>query len=116
MQFRVSDVLHVLFWFALPDDGRLIAARFQMPVKTVHREVELAVREKRVLDFPRVRVPVKLARDGRRLDPFERARLLQPECVRLTEGTLIHRFELRRIQQRMLDDFRRRRKCAAFLR
>ena len=61
VQLRISDALHVLFRFALPDDGGLVAARFEMPVEAVDREVELAVLEKRVLDFPRARVPIKFA-------------------------------------------------------
>ena len=115
VQFRVGDALHVLLRFALPDDGGLVAARLEMAVEAVHRDVELAVVKPGVLDFPRGGVPVELARVPGRLEPLQRLRLFQPEFLRLAEGALIQRVVLRGVEERVLHDFRRRRERAAFV-
>ncbi len=57
VQFRVGDALHVLFRLTLPDDGGLVAARFEVAIQAVDGEIELAVFKPGVLDLPRVRVP-----------------------------------------------------------
>ena len=62
VQFRVGDALDFFLRFALPDDGGLVAARLEMAVEAVDRDVELAVLEPGVLDFPRGGVPIELAR------------------------------------------------------
>ena len=115
MQLRVGDALHFLFRLALPDNGGLLAARLEMAVEAVDGEVELAVLKPGVLDLPRGGVPVVLAGDGGLLEPFQRVRLLQPELIRLAEGALIHGVELRGVEERAPDDFRRRRERAAFV-
>src|ERR1035438_4637033 len=43
VQFRVADAFHVVFRLALPDDGGLLAACFEMAIQAVDGEIQLAV-------------------------------------------------------------------------
>src|SRR5690606_2478696 len=89
----------VLRVVGFPDYGDLVAARCQMPVDAVGRNVELAVLE----PFDRdIGVGERCVPDpGERLDPVEALSLLAPEPVRVGKRALILLLELLRGQAAM---------------
>ena len=100
MQLRVRQLNNFLLRFALPDDGRLVAARGQVAVEAVARDVELTIGKPSMFNFPRGGVPSVLASHRRFFEPRQRLRLLQPKRFRLANGALIQRVELRSIEMR----------------
>ena len=45
MQFFIADMALLIRFIAFPDNGRLIAAFGQMPVKTIRRCIQAAIGE-----------------------------------------------------------------------
>ncbi len=88
VKLAVGDFLVVVWIVALPDDGGLVAALFQMAVDAVDAHIEDAVFE----PFDRdVGIGVADFLDlGRRLEPVEALGLLTPECVRIHDRVGIH--------------------------
>ena len=116
VQFRVGDFFYLFLRFALPEDGDFIARfGFQMAVEAIDGHVELAVLEPGVPDDPRVSVPGEFSRDGGLLEPIQRVRLFQPERVRLANRAFVQGVVLRGVKMRALQNFRRWREGAGFL-
>ena len=87
----VGDLPHVVFRFALPDDGGLVArGGLEVAVEAVDGHVELAVLEPGVLNLARGGVPHVFAADRGLLEPLQRGGLFEPELVRLFDRALIH--------------------------
>ena len=106
VKFAVSDLFDFIFGVALPDDGEFIPqGRFDMAIKAIDGEVQLAVFEERVLDFAGGGVPSEFAGDGGLFEPFKGVGLFQPEGVGAVYGLFVQRVKLVGVDQGVLFDF-----------
>ena len=89
VQLAIGDLLVLGRIVAFPDDGDLVAARLQMPVDAVGRDVERAVLVP--LDRDVVGIVGGVLDLGVGLDPVDALADLAPEPVRVLDRALVHR-------------------------
>ena len=89
VELPVGDVAIVGGIIALPDDGCLVPAAFQVPIQTVGRSIERAVLEPADVDVvPGERDILDL---GVGLDPVDALAFASPEAFGILDGFLVHR-------------------------
>ena len=98
VQLAIGQRAAVAGLVALEDDRDLVAALAKVAVEAVGGEVERAVGEPFDVEVGLVERPV--AGHGRRLDPVEPPRLLEPEGVHVVRRRLAQRRQLRRANSR----------------
>ncbi len=112
IQLAVGQRLGIIGIVTFPDDRRLVAARRQVPVETVHRGVQRTVLIPADMQIvPGVGHVLYL---GIRLDPVDPLALLTPEGFRVIDRLRIHLVVLRFIDQRVLRPVGRDRKKIVF--
>ena len=105
VQLLVSDFPGFVGIVTLPDDRRLVTARGQMPIDTVHRHVGGAVLEPFDRDLTGVETGVLHLCE--RLDPVYAFAVITPKLLRRRDGERVHLLVLRRIRMRALTPTRR---------
>ena len=105
-QFGIGDVAGGgLGIIRFPDDCGLAAARGDVAVNAIRRNVKGAILEP--LDRNAPQGEVGILDLGRRVDPVDPLPLAGPECIRVGDRGLVHRLVHRAIDMRLGDEIRR---------